>query len=199
MDNSHLDKINKARLKYKPEVIKCLFIAEAPPTDRDRFFYFENVREQDSLYLELMKVLFPSNESSNESLIEFEKLFGSITKDVSSLRANKEVYLKKFQEKGFYLIDAVDYPLPYGISRTKDKINFLEKQKTAFIKKVEGFVTRKTPIVLISVPVYQAISGILLFNDYNVFNTEAIEFPGTGQQTNFKRKMNLLMPRINAL
>ena len=58
-DTNHIKQVQDARAKYKPEVITCLFIAEAPPSSPDRFFYFEEVREQDSLYLEMMKALFP--------------------------------------------------------------------------------------------------------------------------------------------
>ncbi len=52
MELQQLDHIKNAREKYKPEKTSCLFIAEAPPSDPDRFFYFEEVREQNSLYLE---------------------------------------------------------------------------------------------------------------------------------------------------
>ena len=55
-----MDKFEAARTKYKPETIKYLFVAETPPkTNSERFFYFENVMEQDSLFLETMKVLYP--------------------------------------------------------------------------------------------------------------------------------------------
>jgi len=42
-----------AREKYKPEKIVYLLVAETPPRlDSNRFFYFEDVRNQDSLFLE---------------------------------------------------------------------------------------------------------------------------------------------------
>ena len=34
------EKIKNARLKYLPEKISMLFIAEAPPAAVDRFFYY---------------------------------------------------------------------------------------------------------------------------------------------------------------
>ena len=37
--------INSAREKYKPERIKLLFIAEAPPEQTERFFYYEKVKD----------------------------------------------------------------------------------------------------------------------------------------------------------
>lgn len=48
----------RAREKYRPKNIKVLFITEAPPAvERNRYFYYEHVRQGDSLFLELMKVL----------------------------------------------------------------------------------------------------------------------------------------------
>lgn len=59
-----MEKFESARLKYKPDLIRYLLIAESPPkTDSNRFFYFEDVGEQDSLFLETMKVLYPKDTS----------------------------------------------------------------------------------------------------------------------------------------
>lgn len=41
---------SQAALKYKPATVDVLLIAEAPPNALDRYFYFEDVREQDSLF-----------------------------------------------------------------------------------------------------------------------------------------------------
>jgi hypothetical protein len=49
-----------ARQKYKPDEIKFLLIAEAPPdAESGRFFYFEEVDKHDNLFIETMKVLYP--------------------------------------------------------------------------------------------------------------------------------------------
>ena len=58
----------KARKKYRPENIRYLLIAEAPPkADSKRFFYFEDVTEKDSLFLETMKCLYPADTISVET------------------------------------------------------------------------------------------------------------------------------------
>jgi hypothetical protein len=45
---------------YRPSRIRLLFIAEAPPAYRfHRFFYFTDVRQMDTLFLEMMKTLYP--------------------------------------------------------------------------------------------------------------------------------------------
>lgn len=39
-----------AAAKYRPEQIRLLLVAEAPPAALDRYFYFERVTDQDSLF-----------------------------------------------------------------------------------------------------------------------------------------------------
>ena len=36
--------------RYKPDRIDLLLVAEAPPASLDRYFYFDDVSEQDSLF-----------------------------------------------------------------------------------------------------------------------------------------------------
>ena len=51
----------KATLRYKPATFRVLFIAEAPPAFRfNRLFYFEDLRDGDTLFLEMMKTLYGS-------------------------------------------------------------------------------------------------------------------------------------------
>ena len=194
MDQVHLNRIKEARLKYKPDEIKCLFIAEAPPSSPDRFFYFEDVREKDSLYLELIGILFKDEFPENKFVEKYGEMFAS-GPPTNILRKNKKEYLTKFKEKGYYLIDSTDYPLPSSLNRTKDKIKFLEGSKEKLYQKVKGLVDTIVPIVLISVPVFQANSGNLKYYGYNIINDESIEFPGSGQQKNFRKKMEVLIEK----
>lgn len=190
MNKLHIQHIEQARLKYMPEKINCLFIAEAPPSDPDRFFYFEKVWEQDSLYLELMKILFPGDSDDRISLTGFPFV------STSRLRDNKEDYLNMFKAKGYYLIDVIDYPMPYEFSRTKDKIRYLSNQRDYLVKKVEKLIDKQTPVVLISTPVFQAVQATLKYYNYNLIHSEAIEFPGSGQQANFREKMMKILPKL---
>ncbi len=40
----------RAARRYKPDDVKTLLVAEAPPASPERYFYFEDVREHDSLF-----------------------------------------------------------------------------------------------------------------------------------------------------
>ncbi len=166
--------IQKAREKYRPTNIKLLFVAESPPEDVKHFFYFEDVPEQDSLFLEMMKVLYNVNEPA------------------PLIRAKKKSYLENFRDDGYYLEDALDHPI--GVKRTKDKIAIIKKYRSNFMGKLAQAIDKPVPIILIARPVYDGLGNLLVQKGYNVLNTEMIDFPGSGGQTNFRLKMaNTLM------
>lgn len=64
------ERINEARQKYKPENVNLLLVAEAP-SSLDRFFYYEDVKEKDFLFVELSKVLCKTD---NVNLIRSNRL-----------------------------------------------------------------------------------------------------------------------------
>ena len=47
-----VNNIEEAREKYRPENINILFVAESPPADVSRFFYYEKVFQHDTLFLD---------------------------------------------------------------------------------------------------------------------------------------------------
>jgi len=60
MDNNDiLKQLESARQKYLPNNIKAIIIAEAAPDSIDRFFYYEDVRTADYLFLGIIGVLYP--------------------------------------------------------------------------------------------------------------------------------------------
>lgn len=59
--------------QFKPERIDLLLVAEAPPSALDRYFYFSDVREQDSLFRYLCRALLerePTREGKADLLAE---------------------------------------------------------------------------------------------------------------------------------
>lgn len=73
----------------------CLQPKRHPKRIQKRFFYFEDVTEQDNLFLETMKCLYPGETTFVET---------------STIRKNKKYFLEKFRSDGFYLIDSLDSP-----------------------------------------------------------------------------------------
>ena len=164
------------RRKYKPERIKHLFIAEAPPEiDSKRFFYCEQVQKADYLFLETMKVLYPNGFS-----------------DIKNLRQRKGEFLRKFQEKGFYLIDASDKPMR-DKQRSKRKNKITDSLPT-LIKKINKLKGKETKIILICKTVYECCYNELRSKGFNVINKSAIPFPIRWQKE-FRRELAALLER----
>jgi hypothetical protein len=72
-----------AAAKYKPDQVQLLLVAEAPPSALDRYFYFEDVRDQDSLFRHVVRALL----------------------NIGPSRAEKARQLKHLAERGVFLID----------------------------------------------------------------------------------------------
>lgn len=75
--------------KYKPEMIRLLLVAEAPPTALDRYFYFEDVTVQDSLFRYVVRSILGKQPT----------------------RATKPELLQELYDKGVFLIDLREDPL----------------------------------------------------------------------------------------
>ena len=163
----------KARNKYEPSHINTLLIAEAPPCNLDRFFYFEDVKKQDSLFLEIMGVLYPDKKQ------RYLKS-GRRTEDKIEL-------LEMFKEDGYLLLDLYEVP---------DDVFSLSNEASAqgLLKRLEKLVDKSTPIVLVKTNVFDLCYPILKEEGYNVVN-ERLPFPGSGQQKVFREEFNKIVNR----
>jgi hypothetical protein len=174
----------QARKKYLPARVKLLFITEAPPTpDRNRYFFFEQVKQGDSLFLELMKVLF------TEEVASFDT--------VKALRAEKVYFLERFQSAGFHLVHASDTPLPD--TTATERRNTYKANLPALMKQIDTLGGKSMPIILVSAVVHEACVEELVKNGYKVLNETMIEFPNSGQQINFRRKLTALLSKHKLL
>ncbi len=159
--------LEKARLKYKPETVKYLLIAEAAPDSIDRFFYYENVRQHDYLFLGVAQALYP--ELKNNFLASGRS---------SDLKTS---ILKTLQANGFYLLDLSELPLSL---MTGD----LKSQLPTLVKNIKKVVDLKTKIILIKATVYDTVFSYLQQAGIkNVINVR-IPFPGQGGQILFQQQ-----------
>jgi hypothetical protein len=158
--------IEQAREKYKPDEIKYILVAEAPPESLDRFFYFLNVRSSDWLFLGVMQALY--SQQKDEYLIR---------KRDSAL---KEKLLLRFKEDGFYLVDLLDYPLSYYTGN-------LSETTAELIKKVKHLANERTQIILIKANVFDTAFTVLKESGFNVIDKK-IDFPASGGQKKFHEK-----------
>jgi len=164
-----------ARLKYKPEIIKYLLVAEAPPNESsNRFFYYEKVSTGDSLFLETMKVLYPED-----------------TTVPSEVRGRKRELLERFRKEGFYLIDSTDSPMED--SKPSKKRERIQESLPSLRKKLRELAANGVKIILISAPVYHVCADVLKAEKFNVINNELIDFPGSGGQKKFRDKFATML------
>ncbi len=160
-------------LYYKPEKVKVLFIAEAPPCAEERYFYFGDVFEKDSLWVELTKALYRN---------EFGKT------STSAERKRKGSWLQRFCEDGYYLIDAVETPVQpgEGTRLIRDNMNRL----TNVIK-----IINPNHIILIKATVYDILYNHLRRANLPVVN-KRIPFPAAGRQGEFHEAMRRALDEI---
>src|ERR1700753_3541886 len=102
-----LESFKRAMDRYRPDPLRLLFIAEAPPAYKaNRLFYFHEVQTGDALFLEMMKVVYGD-------AIGFKEGGGftgpMLAKDV---RKCKSQFLQKFRADGLFLIDASERTMP---------------------------------------------------------------------------------------
>jgi len=151
---------------YKPAEPQTLIIAEAPPCALDRFFYFEEVPRQDSLFLEIMGVLYPAEKAR----------YLAKKRDPALKRA----LLETFQADGYWLMDLAELPYEASGIRHDDWLPDL-------LARVEKVASRDTRIILIKANVYDCCYPALAAAGYAV-SPERIPFPGSGQQAVFREK-----------
>gem|GEM_PF-614218 len=159
--------LNKARLKYKPESVKYLLIAEAAPDSIDRFFYYENVSQHDYLFLGVAQALYP----------ELKEKFLSSGRSKSI----KTSILKTLQENGYYLLDLSELPLSL---MTGDLIS----QLPTLVKNIKEVISPETKIILIKATVYDIAFSYLQDEGIKNLIDVRIPFPGQGGQKLFQQK-----------
>lgn len=158
----------EARNKYRPQQINTLILAEAPPCALDRYFYFEDVRRQDSLFLEIMGVLYPR---------EKEAYLASGRQSVL-----KAALLERFSADGYWLLDLCEIPTSIAFGPSFSDVQTL-------LNNLDNLITRETPILLIKANVFDLCYEALKNSGYNVLN-ERLPFPGSGQQKVFREKFS---------
>lgn len=167
-----MDKFEVARQKYKPEKIKVLFIAESIPKEEDnRFFYFEDVQKGDSLFIEMVKHLYPETKEFSPKVI----------------RKGKAILLKQFQQDGYYLMDSVTKSISGLSSSQKKKAIFNEREM--LVSRLRNQVSENAKIVLITTTVFEILYEYLTYKGFNIVHNESIPFAGFGNQAKFHQQL----------
>ena len=147
--------ISRLRQRYKPKTIKVLFVAESPPAESPpksldeevRFFYNPRQERWDHMYRSVMKAVFP----------DFEYRFGE-----------KDKWLRRFSDDGYYMIDATDSPVNrLSSSKRRFELNAAVDGK---LSEIAELISSNTPIILIKKNVFLAFSDPLRGAGYKVIH-----------------------------
>ena len=179
-----LQRFAQASNRYLPDPVRLLFIAEAPPDIRvHRFFYFTGLTKGDTLFLEMMKVLYPAEVGFTRE--KFDPGFS-----VEQVRHNKEPLLRRFQQAGYFLIDACDQPMPDGES-TSGKMRQMKSALPALQQRLKRLLSQpEVPIILIGGVTYATCAAALRHSGWNIVNQSMINHPARGNQLLFREKLS---------
>jgi hypothetical protein len=179
----------KATLRYKPATVRVLFIAEAPPAFRfNRLFYFEDLRDGDTLFLEMMKTLYGS-------AVGFTENGFSSGSSAEGIRRRKSELLARFMHEGYFLIDASEEPMPDRASSSQKLALLRASVPRLIIRLKELSIDKNTPIVLIGGVTYSACAQSLTNLGFNVINEAMIDHPARGGQLRFRQKLRYTLQR----
>lgn len=92
VDSDVLKLRERAASKYRPDHIRLLLVAEAPPAAPDRYFYFEDVPTQDSLFRYIVRTVLGE----------------------ASTRDRKAEHLQLLKSRAVYLVDLKTSPKDAG-------------------------------------------------------------------------------------
>lgn len=165
-----MNQYEKARNKYNPnkinKPIKVLFIAESPPSFRGEskrsYFYFKDNPGSDILFATLVKARYNNNYRKNEE--------------------DKEKLLNKLRDDGFFLMDAVEYPInrdnKWRRVSERDREKVIRNEIPNLLNRLKNMnIDTKTKIILIKNSVYRILYSVLKEHSHSVINTHEIGFP----------------------
>jgi hypothetical protein len=179
----------QASNRYRPDPVRLLFIAEAPPAFRvHRLFYFTGLTNGDTLFLEMMKVLYPAEVGFAGEC--FQPGFS-----VQQMRHNKESLLRRFQADGYFLIDACEQPMP-DRATTSAKMQLMKSALPALQQRLERLLQPpEVPIILIGGVTYAVCAAVLRHSGWNILNRAMINHPARGNQLLFRAKLSATLQR----
>lgn len=177
------ERFSQASSQYLPHPLKLLFLAEAPPAFRfNRFFYFANLTDGDSLFLEMMKVLYPDQ-------VGFAGAAFSPGYSAKGIRAGKEQLLARFQRDGHYLIDACELPMPDGAASSEKAALMRASLPSVFHRLAKLTPGKKAPIIIIGAVTFAVCSGPLRLHGWKIVNDTMIKHPARGGQVHFRSRL----------
>lgn len=170
-----MNKYEQARQKYLPETIRVLFVAEAPPENERRFFYYEDVKDHDALFANLVRVLYPEYQSEHGGVI-------------SDIRINKPGILERFKNDGYFLIDALSEPINLKLS-SRERGKIIISRQQAILENIKK-LKPEVGVVLIKSTVFDSLHTYLINQGTHILNKNSVPFPSHGHSNGFRWRLH---------
>ena len=172
------------RRQFKPAHIKVLLIAESPPPaahvqSSRQFYYTGRIRRDDRLFVNTIRALYPETLKVSEPELE----------------AQKETWLRKFQDDGWYMIEALEQSQPHEATK-QQRQELIRQALPRLIERVGALAERKTKIILIKSNVYDVAAEPLRDAGFEVLNHELVDYPGRYNQQAYREKLAVLLRGI---
>lgn len=176
-----MNQYDKIRQQYLPGHIRVLLIAESPPpsakTQSSRHFYrSEQVRQDDRLFVNTIKALYPETTELKESELE----------------ANKEEWLQRFKHDGWYMIEALPESQKHEVTK-KQRQELIRDNLPALLEKVKRLAHSDTKVILIKSNVFDVAAEPLRQAGFNVLNKELLDYPGHFNQRAYREKLSAMV------
>lgn len=171
----------KTRQSYRPERIKVLLIAESPPPAAEvqssrQFYRSERVRTDDRLFTNTIRALYPEVADAKEPELEEQK----------------EMWLRRFQQDGYYMIEALEDSQEHEVSK-RQRQDRIRTHLPRLIERVRELAGPDTKIILIKSNVFDVAAEPLRKAGFTVLNTENVDFPGRFNQRAYREKLAKLI------
>jgi hypothetical protein len=194
--------------RFLPDKIDVLFIFESPP--------FPPPINSFNVGKNLSWSYFYRHESKGSDFLR-NKISDTLFNEKMS---NAKAFLKKFADKGYFLISAVNYPInkitedkgfvkitSKGVVDSKERQKIIYSESSELVKTIEYWIQKsclskieKVNMLIIKVPVF---NGLMNFNNpfkkkeeegvYKVLNNYPIPFPMPPFDAVFKREVRKLL------
>jgi hypothetical protein len=172
------------RQQYRPKHIKVLLIAESPPPAADvassrQFYRSDKPRRDDRLFINTIRALYPEISDTPEAELEQEK----------------EQWLRRFQDDGWYMIEALETSLPHEVTKP-ERQDLIQKHLPRLLARVRELASKDTKIILIKSNVFVVAAEPLCEAGFNVLNKELLDYPGRFNQRAYREKLTGLTRQL---
>lgn len=173
------------RLQYLPKMVRVLLVAESPPpaatiSSSRHFYRTDTLRVGDRLFTNTIRALYQEAEQQTEQ----------------QLQCNKEQWLRRLQEDGYYMIEALTTSQEHEVTKKQRQARIAENLPH-LLERIANIADKKTTnIILIKSNVFEVAAEPLRTAGWRVLNTELVDYPGQYNQGAYRQKLRNLIKLI---